>query len=51
VLTWFVHPLLFIIATLWTLGMLLRRQFLSHTFRAIARRTAVLYGEAPHRRP
>jgi uncharacterized membrane protein len=35
VLTWFVQPWLFMIVTAWMLLVLLRRQFLSRTFRAI----------------
>jgi uncharacterized membrane protein len=35
VLTWFVQPWLFMVVTAWMLLVLLRRQFLSRTFRAI----------------
>src|SRR3546814_10540910 len=35
VLTWFVHPWLFIAVTTWMLMVMLRRQLLSRTFRAI----------------
>jgi uncharacterized membrane protein len=42
VLTWFIHPALFMLATLWALAVLLRRQFFSRSFRAIASRAAAL---------
>jgi uncharacterized membrane protein len=42
VLTWFIHPALFMLATLSALAVLLRRQFFSRSFRAIASRAAAL---------
>jgi uncharacterized membrane protein len=42
VLTWFIHPALFMLATFWALAVLLRRQYFSRSFRAIASRAAVL---------
>ncbi len=34
-MTWFIHPLLFMGATLWTIGVLVRRQYFSRTHRTI----------------
>jgi len=36
-LTWFIGPYLFMVATLWVVMILIRRQFLSRTFRAMHR--------------
>jgi len=46
VLTWFIHPALFMLATLTALAVLLRRQFYSRSFRAIASRAAALREKA-----
>ena len=34
-LTWFVHPLLFVIASSWVVGVLYRREFRSRTLKAL----------------
>ena len=56
-LTWFVGPLPFAVTTAFMVGVLLRRQFLSRTFRAIAAESRLLAshdadrGESGERRP